>query len=52
MIRKTVRQFRRHANTWNNGSNTTHTERVRRETWWLFAILPLYSRDWIVADTM
>lgn len=48
MFRKTVNEYRRIAKSWRDGSET-HTERVRRETWW-FLFLPLYSREWIVAS--
>ena len=42
MIRKTVRQFKRVANDWENGSRAEqHTELVARETWWLLWVIPI-----------
>lgn len=56
MIRKTVRYFKRLSPSWDGPtkSQTTdeHIERILRETWWLFGVLPIYSRDKIVADNM
>lgn len=50
VIRKTVRHFRRRSFTWNNHRlfPERHVETVLRETWWLFGVMPLYSRDEIV----
>lgn len=48
MIRKTVRIFKRYAKTWRGNrirKDDTHVESVVRETWWLFAVLPIYSRE-------
>lgn len=54
MIRKSERQFRRRARTWNRSSAVSdrHIERVLRQTWWLFGIIPLYSRDRIISDNL
>lgn len=54
MIQKTVRQFRRRSRTWARGYATSeeHIERVKRETWWLLGVVPLYSREWIIADNL
>lgn len=46
MLRKTQRNFRRRVKTWPE-RNEHHNELVLRETWWLFGILPLYSRETI-----
>jgi len=50
MLRKSIKMFRRQCV---DGVGTgKHYERVHRETWWLFWIIPLYSRDTIVAHNM
>lgn len=49
MIRKTVREFKRLARTHDNKYlKETHAELVRRETWWLLFVIPVFSRDEIV----
>lgn len=50
MIRKTDKFFKRRARIWARGIAIadTVTEYVRRETWWLIWIIPLYSRDTVI----
>lgn len=54
MIFKSSRLFKRTRRTWTNGTGALekHIERVRRETWWLFWFIPIYSRDEIVAHSL
>ncbi len=50
MIKKTDKQVKRKAPAWSYRENTDNTtELVRTETWWLFWVTPLYSRDTILA---
>lgn len=51
MIRKTDLYIKRTARVWERGYTTNETvhELVRRETWWLLGLLPLYSRDTVVS---
>lgn len=54
MIRKTDRFFKRKAKVYERGyfhsesANDTVTEIVRRETWWAFWIIPVFSMDTII----
>lgn len=53
MIRKTDRFLKRKARVWGcqyNGltKNDKVVEIVRRETWWLFWIVPIFSIDTVV----
>jgi hypothetical protein len=50
VIRKSIKLFRRKRK--DGIGNDVHYERVQRETWWLFWIVPLYQRDAIVAHNM
>lgn len=49
MIRKTERRFKRQRREWERGyvSSLNHIEHVKRETWWLLGLIPLYTRDFI-----
>lgn len=52
MLRKTTKEFKRLAKSWDDSSSKeTHIERVRRETW-RFLFVPIYSREWIVATNL
>ena len=54
MIKKTISKFKRRVKT-NPGqkfNDAYHIERVLRETWWLFWIIPMYSRDTIEATNI
>lgn len=50
MIRKTDRFLKRRARVWQRGysRNEKVAEYVRRETWWLLLVIPMYSRDTVV----
>ena len=50
MIRKTDKYFKRRDQVWALGMPTdvSVTEYVRRETWWLLGVIPLYSRDTVI----
>jgi len=50
MIRKTDRFLKRRARVWElfEGKDETIPEIVRRETWWLFWIVPIFSMDTVV----
>ena len=53
MIRKTDRFLKRSARIWERGFtwhsiDGTVAEYVRRETWWLLFLIPLYSRDTVI----
>ena len=53
MIRKTDRFLKRKARIWERGyiiseKDDTTVEIVRRETWWLFWIVPIFSMDTVV----
>ena len=50
MIVKTDRYVKRSVLIWERGyaSNDKWTETVRRETWWLLWIIPLYRRDTVL----
>lgn len=50
MIRKTDKFIKRRAKVWERGyvESSEVVEIVRRETWWLLWIFPLYSRDTII----
>lgn len=57
MIHKSLREFKRRA--YSNspakdlfGNIAEHTERVRRETWFLLWFIPLYTRDTLVSTNM
>lgn len=54
MIRKTVKVNKRRALTWQGITlkDTYHIEKVRVETWWLLWIIPIYSRQTVIATTM
>lgn len=47
MIKKTDKYLNRTSRIWERGhiTNDKAIECVRRETWWLLWLLPLYSRD-------
>lgn len=49
MIRKTDKYLKRFSRVFERGylDNEHAIETVRRETWWLFWIVPIYSRDTI-----
>ena len=49
MIRKTDKFIKRKARIWERGYviDDVAVEIVRRETWWLLWIVPIYSRDTI-----
>jgi len=50
VIRKTDKFLKRKARVWGRDylDNIKVPEIVRRETWWLFWIIPIYSRDTVV----
>ena len=50
MIRKTDKFLRRRARVWTSRSaiDDMVVEIVRRETWWLLWLIPLYSRDTVI----
>lgn len=50
MIRKTDKYLKRRARVWERGYATSDkvAEIVRRETWWLLWLLPMYSRDTVI----
>jgi len=53
MIRKTVKDYRRMVKTWNRKYlDEHHTERVMLETWWVLWIIPVYSRETIMATNI
>lgn len=51
MIRKTDKFLKRRVRVWERGYviDEKVAEYVRRETWWLLWIVPLYSRDTVVS---
>lgn len=51
MIRKTVKDYKRLVQTW-NFDYEKHIERVLCETWWLFWIIPIYSRETIITTNI
>lgn len=51
MVRKTVRIFKRLTKSWDEGGES-HIEKVVRETWWLFGVIPLYSRDTVQTSNL
>lgn len=50
MIRKTDCYLKRRTKVWERGyaSSEKATEYVRRETWWLLFVVPVYSRDTVI----
>ena len=51
MIKKTDKYMKRSALVWNRkefSKDQTTVEIVRVETWWLFYIIPLYSKETII----
>tara|TARA_R110000868_G_scaffold325531_4_gene586338 strand:+ start:370 stop:612 length:243 start_codon:yes stop_codon:yes gene_type:complete len=50
MIRKTDRYLKRRTKVWERGyaSSEKVAEYVRRETWWLLFVVPVYSRDTVI----
>lgn len=54
MVWKTTALFNRKAKTFRSGGylGHQHVERVRRETWWLCGLIPLYVRDSIEATNL
>ena len=50
MIRKTDQFLKRRAFIWERGrvDRGETTEIIRRETWWLLFVVPLYSRDTVI----
>jgi hypothetical protein len=54
MVYKTQRIFRRRVKTWPNDTSESirHVERVRRDTWWLLGLVPIYSRETIIATNI
>ena len=54
MISKTVKMFkrRRGEGLYPSSVDKAFTETVKRETWWLFWIIPLYSREEILSSNL
>lgn len=53
MVIKRVSIFKRLAPSWDRHSKTDkHTEKVVRESWWLFGFIPLYIRDNVRTDNL
>ena len=50
MIRKTDKYLKRRAKVWERGYANSEkvAEYVRRETWWLLFVVPVYSRDTVI----
>jgi hypothetical protein len=50
MIRKTDKYLKRRARVWARGYaiDGEVVEIFQRETWWLFWIIPIYSRDTVI----
>jgi hypothetical protein len=48
MIRKTDKFLTRRVRVWKLGDVINEKVYVRRETWWLLWIVPLYSRDTVI----
>ena len=50
MVRKTDKYLKRRARIWERGhvDSAVTDEYVRRETWWILLIIPIYSRDTVV----
>lgn len=50
MIKKTDKFLKRRARVWERRSaiDDMVPEYVRRETWWLFWLIPLYQRDTVI----
>ena len=50
MIRKTDKYLKRRARIWERGyvDGAVTAEYVRRETWWILMIIPIYSRDTVI----
>ena len=49
MLRKTEKYFKRNVQAWDRGHLTDEksTVWILNETWWIFFIIPIYSRDTI-----
>lgn len=58
MIRKTVRIYQRRVRTWEGRESLAsigkphHVERVRRETWWLLWVVPVYTREEVIGSNL
>ena len=53
MLRKTVKEYKRRVESWDIKYNDEHHfERILRETWSIFWIIPIYSRETILTTNI
>lgn len=57
MIQKTVRTFMQRRPSWKGRKlheleNEKHTEKYHRSTWWLLGLIPLYTHDTIIGNSL